>query len=153
MSIKNLAFNRHVTFTGRNGTMKCAGVELMEFDDRVQISPITSKGDVGRCDIDIPKENVPALIEALAPKKPDVFVLFWVYGDGDDTPYIIRNPPRNLGKLLKEWNALDAKMVGDPEGTGDLPEGWDYVNKWLKKRGVDIFPAKREVRLDDHQPE
>jgi len=92
-------------------------------------------------------------VMTFTPKKrvKDKFVLFWVYGDDDDTPYIIRNPPRNLGKLLTEWNALDAKMTSDPEGTGDIPEGWDYVNKWLKSRGVDIFPASKEVRLDDYQ--
>ena len=81
------------------------------------------------------------------PKK-DKFILFWAYGDDEDTPYIIRNPPKTLGKLLTECNALDRKMTaGD-----DVPE-WDYVNKWLKKRGVDIVEASKEVRLDDYQSE
>jgi len=63
--LKELKFSRLTTFTGRNGTFKCAGVELIDYTDRVQISPVTSKGNVGRCDIDIPVEDIPALIEAL----------------------------------------------------------------------------------------
>lgn len=34
-------------------------------DDMVMITPITSKGKPGRCDISIPIEDVPALIEQL----------------------------------------------------------------------------------------
>ncbi len=86
---------------------------------------------------------MPATVKA----KKDVFVLFWVYGDGEDVPYIIRNPPKNLGKLLKEWNKLDDTADDQQPGA----EGWDYVNVWLKKKGVDIIEAKKEVRLDDHR--
>jgi hypothetical protein len=70
MAIKTVNFKRPVTFTGRNGTFKCIGVELMECGDRVQISPITSKGQIGRCDIDVPAEDVDAFIEAFQSLKP-----------------------------------------------------------------------------------
>ncbi len=70
MAIKTIEFKRHVTFTGRNGTFKCAGVELMECGDRIQISPLTSKGSVGRCDIDIPTENLDEFIAALREVAP-----------------------------------------------------------------------------------
>lgn len=81
-------------------------------------------------------------------KRRERLILFWVYGDGEDTPYIIRNPPRNLASLLREWNALDRR-----NSEGELRDGeeWDYVNAWLKGRGVDIIEPAREVRLDSYQ--
>lgn len=67
MAIKEIKFTRQTNFTGRNGYMKCGGIEVMGFDHKsmVQVAPITSKGAVGRCDIEIPLEDVPALIAAL----------------------------------------------------------------------------------------
>jgi len=54
-------------FLGRNGMFKCAGIDvLVTADDKeVIISPITSKGLVGRCEIWIPKVDVSTLIKAL----------------------------------------------------------------------------------------
>jgi hypothetical protein len=64
------------------------------------------------------------------------FVLFYVYGDGDDDPYIIHSPPASLDALLDEWRKLDAAYVE----TGD-DENWKPVNEWLADRGVEIFEA------------
>src|ERR1043165_1543958 len=83
-----------------------------------------------------------------ATKKPkkDRYVFLSVYGDEDDSPYLIINPPHNLPKLLKEWNRLDRLMCDDKPGC----EEWDYVDKWLQKKGVHIIEVK-EIRLDDYQ--
>lgn len=65
---KTIKFNHRVTFLGRNGTMKSIGVEVMnspDLDGLVYLTPITSKNTPGRCEIQIPKENLPELIEAL----------------------------------------------------------------------------------------
>ena len=75
----------------------------------------------------------------------DKYILFWVYGDKDDTPYIIRNPPENLGALLAEWNALDRQY------TAELPCDWQPVNVWLAAKDIEIIEAE-SICLDDCQP-
>jgi len=82
--------------------------------------------------------------------RTDRLIFFWVYRENeDDSPWIIRNPPANFGDLLKEWLALDARFV--EEGEDAVPE-WNYVNEWLKERGIDIFQPDDEVLLDDYSP-
>ena len=76
------------------------------------------------------------------------YVLFYVYGDGDDEPYIIINPPRKLAVLLKRWNQIDRDMFAD----GPLAKEWDYVNVWLEKQGINIVAHDRIVCLADYQP-
>jgi hypothetical protein len=66
MKIKEIKFKRITNFTGRNGFMKCGGVELMESSaNSIILSPLTSKGMIGRCDIFIPLEDAKAVAEAL----------------------------------------------------------------------------------------
>ncbi len=68
---KDITWPKHqlLTFTGRNGTGYCTGIELMLFESsempRVMIAPITSRGAAGRCDIDIPIAKLPSLIREL----------------------------------------------------------------------------------------
>lgn len=47
--------------------MKCSGIDLLtlEHKNSVMLAPLTSRGDVGRCDIEVPLENLPELIEKL----------------------------------------------------------------------------------------
>lgn len=62
-----IEFSRQTNFTGRNGYMKCGGIELMNVsDDNVLLTALTSKKETGRCDISIPKENIIELILKLA---------------------------------------------------------------------------------------
>ena len=67
--MKTIKFNKTTHFTGRNGYFKCSGVELETLNrgigQSVIISPVTSKGVCGRCDIEIPRESIPALIKEL----------------------------------------------------------------------------------------
>ena len=64
---KQITWENTTNFTGRNGYMKCNGLDLMAMsnDTELIISPLTSKGDVGRCDIAIPIEKIPKIISAL----------------------------------------------------------------------------------------
>ena len=60
-------------FTGRNGMGKCHGVEIMSISsDCLMISPITSKGAIGRCDITIPVEAIGDVIASLTKVKNDI---------------------------------------------------------------------------------
>lgn len=66
-------FSEWVKFLGRNGYFKCTGVSLIRMHSKdpkyacetVRIYPTTSKGEDGRCFIEIPVENVPKFIEEL----------------------------------------------------------------------------------------
>lgn len=53
-------------FLGRNGTMKCGGIEVLPISGGdVCLSPLTSKGAVGRCAIVVERESLAELIEVL----------------------------------------------------------------------------------------
>lgn len=54
-------------FTGRNGYFKAIGIEVIysRATRRIMITPITSKGRPGRCDITIPQRDAAKLIRAL----------------------------------------------------------------------------------------
>jgi hypothetical protein len=60
-------WERKTRFTGRNGNFKCSGVELypLEHNKSVLVSALTGRGDVARCDIEIPLEAVPGVIAKL----------------------------------------------------------------------------------------
>jgi hypothetical protein len=62
-----VTWSRTTNFTGRNGGCKCSGVELLslEHNKSVMVSALTGRGDVGRCDIEIPLEALPDLIAKL----------------------------------------------------------------------------------------
>jgi hypothetical protein len=81
-----------------------------------------------------------------AKPRRDRFVLLWVYGDAEDSPYLVVNPPRNFGALLREWNTLDRLLCENAPGA----EEWEPVNVWLSKRGVSILQP-RELHLDDYR--
>lgn len=63
--MKQVKFSRQTSFTGRNGEFVATGVDFEPTKRGVMIAPITSKGTIGRCDITIPLEDIPAFIEAL----------------------------------------------------------------------------------------
>jgi CBS domain-containing protein len=72
-SIQFARRNNNLVFVGRNGVGICTGVDLMEapyYDGdtrrtRIIVSPVTSRGTVGRCSIDIPVEDLRAVGQAL----------------------------------------------------------------------------------------
>lgn len=72
----NVLFSRQTNFLGRNGYMNCSGLDLCKGglrDDLALLSPLTSRGQVGRCELEIPLEDLPALIaglQKLLPKPP-----------------------------------------------------------------------------------
>ncbi len=60
-----VTFSRKVKFIGRNGCFQCTGVEISNIQGVVTIEPITSKGEVGRCQIEIPQESVNDFVNAI----------------------------------------------------------------------------------------
>lgn len=64
---EELKFKRHVKFEGRNGYFNSIGLQLTKHngDDILNVYPITSKNNIGRCLIEIPIEEIDNLIEIL----------------------------------------------------------------------------------------
>ena len=60
-----IKYDRNVNFIGRNGYFKASGLDVYANESIVIVQPITSKGEIGRCSIEIPIENVTALISHL----------------------------------------------------------------------------------------
>ena len=67
MTNKQIHFSRLTNFTGRNGYMKCSGMDILHLNhsQSCMIAPLTSKNQVGRCDIEIPDEDMPKLVREL----------------------------------------------------------------------------------------
>ena len=64
---EKLMFKDWVKFEGRNGYFNSIGLQLTKHDndDVLNIYPITSKNNIGRCLIEIPVEEIDNLIEIL----------------------------------------------------------------------------------------
>ena len=64
---EQVKFNKFTQATGRNGCLKCSGLDILSLDHNgtILLAPLTSKGYVARCDIEIPVEAVPELIAKL----------------------------------------------------------------------------------------
>lgn len=66
-----LRFSRTTDYTGLSGHRRCSGVELLlcRYDDgsedNVMITAMTRKGQIGRCDITVPLEDLNRLIDTL----------------------------------------------------------------------------------------
>ena len=60
-------WERTTRFTGRNGNFRCSGIEFLPLDHNksVLVSALTGRGDVARCDIEIPLEAIPEVISKL----------------------------------------------------------------------------------------
>lgn len=69
MTIESFKTSKTTTFLGRNGTMKCSGINMFSIEDgedaEIDIRPVTSKNLIGRCRITITKKDIPAFIKAL----------------------------------------------------------------------------------------
>jgi hypothetical protein len=65
--IEQIKFLRQVEFLGRNGPGQQSGIDIATYNQgsSVIVAPITSKGMVGRCSVEIPVESIPDVILAL----------------------------------------------------------------------------------------
>ena len=58
-------YNRIVEFRGRNGYFKQGGMIVYNYGGDVMLHPVTSRGDEGSAKLEIPKEDLPMLINHL----------------------------------------------------------------------------------------
>ena len=65
MNEEIIDFKNNSTFLGRNGVFKSQGLSVINYGEIVKLNPITSKNEFGRCFINIPKSEIPALIAKL----------------------------------------------------------------------------------------
>lgn len=62
---KEIHYKRVVSYNGKNGWLKCKGIDIMSLGDYIRISPLTSRGLVAKCHIDVPVEEIDNLINEL----------------------------------------------------------------------------------------
>jgi hypothetical protein len=65
-----MKFSQPTTFLGRNGSFEASGLEINPYRTWnnhlvIVFEPITSRGNIGRCNIEIPIQDIPALIAEL----------------------------------------------------------------------------------------
>jgi hypothetical protein len=58
--------DEQLVFFGRNGTGKCSGLWITDAGDYITLRPLTSRGQIAKCSIDVPKTHVHKLAEILA---------------------------------------------------------------------------------------
>jgi hypothetical protein len=64
-----LKFSKNYYFLGRNGVFKQSGIEIFDLGDVIEIAPITSKNETGRCWISIPANQIDEFIQLLKNRK------------------------------------------------------------------------------------
>lgn len=70
MNATTILFKRNTLFLGRNGRWNARGIDICcPSRDIVLLRPITTKGDVGRCEIEIPVEHLMQVVDALTDDK------------------------------------------------------------------------------------
>ena len=104
MGIELVQWKRITNFTGRNGYCKCSGIELMNWDHNksVNLAALTSKGMVGRMDIEIPVEALPDLIAKLQSYLPTM-----------DVPELIRRADAGSTDALDTLEELSGSLSHD----------------------------------------
>jgi hypothetical protein len=67
MDENTVDFGRTVLFLGRNGCFNSVGLHVVDHPTRecVGIFPVTSRGKLASCEIEIPVEKVPEVVESL----------------------------------------------------------------------------------------
>jgi hypothetical protein len=65
MATAQVKWDKNTTFLGRNGYFHCSGVDLTTDESKLYVAPLTGRGDVGRCTIEVPLEKLDELIASL----------------------------------------------------------------------------------------
>jgi hypothetical protein len=69
--LREISFSRETRFQGRNGYFRCKGLAVgraptvTSGGEVIFCEPVTSRGEVGNCQIQVPVEAVPELIGVL----------------------------------------------------------------------------------------
>jgi hypothetical protein len=63
--IKDVVYQKQTTFIGRNGCFKQSGLAITKYGDAISLEPLTSKGAIGHCQINIPYGNINDVMDAL----------------------------------------------------------------------------------------
>ena len=62
---EELKFSTPTTFLGRNGRFKAIGMRISAYGTEVNFTPVTSKNELGRGMLHIPKTDLPEMIRIL----------------------------------------------------------------------------------------
>lgn len=110
MSEREIKFERETNFTGRNGFFKCSGLNVLDIsDNRIMIAPLTSRGEVARCDISIPKENIPDVAKSLLGVHPCDDLYIFTERERDTIIAALRlYQDRDIKAVANDWGRFDA---------------------------------------------
>lgn len=65
-SASRVSFTRLTQSLGRNGVLKTSGINMFRLDQGIiELTPVTSRGDLARCHIEIPVEDARAVAQSL----------------------------------------------------------------------------------------
>jgi hypothetical protein len=75
----------------------------------------------------------------------DRYCFLTLVNPNEDDPgfVVIRNRPKNFGKLLDEWQGLN-----DNRNNGDAVPDWKPVLEWLRDRGVEVIRPEEDFDVD-----
>lgn len=118
--IIDLKYKRNVNFLGRNGMFKQAGMAITRTPGQtfVTLQPFTSMGNIGTGFLEIPIEDVPAVIDALqklVPASSPVDTLIETYEKRH--PEVIE-----IKRAIGEFHRAVADASGDAPGKHFGPE-------------------------------
>lgn len=72
----SIEFSRGVNFIGRNGYFMSSGIQMIKSarrgGDNIELYPITSKGNIGNCLMEIPLEDLDTVIHHLTELKKTI---------------------------------------------------------------------------------
>jgi hypothetical protein len=108
MKAFKIIYPRLVSFLGRNGHFKAKGLNVEQITEEViELTPITSRDQYGRCEIQVPSQCIPLLIDKLLQFYPAVN--YWEIRDDTGT---IKSGSKE--KIEKVWDSLtlsDAEVM------------------------------------------
>jgi len=148
MSILSINKDLELSFLGRNGDAHMCGVSVIAFQSlqALHIEPITSRGLVGRCSIQIPVAQLDDFIAALRSEAADVTL------PKSERPLT----PAQLMSQFGEWGEHPKFPRSDWQyevANGDTQRGyWDFVAAKLDETKLDETGSEEaEVDSGDSQ--
>lgn len=63
--MREIKFTKNTSFLGRNGMFKQSGIIINDVTSSIALYPITSKGQIGRACLTIPKDQIQEFVRQL----------------------------------------------------------------------------------------
>jgi hypothetical protein len=131
--MSKIIFEQKTTFTGRNGQFIATGISIKAgkiMADQlktVSIMPLTSKGQLGRCEIRVPIESLKRMIKELEGLLPPAEKY---YGGNWTTPDVI-SKGKELGYKITEEKAVEIWECIERQHDASIGINWDTIEYFV----------------------